>query len=157
NLHVVPTWPDLIPGINPNAYTVSIEHEGQPEDPWTQPMVDANNRLMQWLATQANLSYLAHHTLAGHNEIDPVDRPNCPGPNADLERLAFDANGGFDAVATAAAQAAQAQTLLVVDESGALYKFAQRNGGGCTLSAEFKFTVGDDPYVGQAFEQQIAY
>src|SRR6185437_10548693 len=34
---VSPTWTGIRPGVNPNYYTVGIEHEGKAEDPWPWP------------------------------------------------------------------------------------------------------------------------
>lgn len=31
---VRPSWSLIKPGVNPNFYTIGIEHEGQPEDIW---------------------------------------------------------------------------------------------------------------------------
>ena len=157
NKPVSPSWPDIVAGVNPNVYTISIEHEGFPADPWTQPMAEANNRLLQWIAAQTGLTYLPHHTLIGHSEIDPIDKPNCPGPQADLERIAFEANGGLDTAAEAALAAARARPWLAINPDGALYKFAQRNHYGCPLTAEYRFSFNTDPYVGQVFEQKVVY
>ena len=154
---VTPLWPGLLPGINPNSYTVSIEHEGYPEDPWTAPMYDANNYLLQWIAARTGLHYVPHYTLAGHDEIDPVDRPNCPGPNVDYERICLDANGGIDAVALAVSTEAQARSWLAINTDGALYKYAQRSSLGWPLTAEFRYTLGADDFVGQVFETAVAY
>ncbi|MGE5265381.1 MAG: N-acetylmuramoyl-L-alanine amidase, partial [Acidobacteriota bacterium] len=38
---VQPTWQDLQSPNNPNLYTISIEHDGQPEDQWTPEMYAA--------------------------------------------------------------------------------------------------------------------
>src|SRR5207245_1819480 len=99
-IRVNPSWPDIIPGVNPNLYTISIDVEGQPSDVWTSQMFDANVRVLQWIATQYNIKYIPHHTLIGHNEIDPVLRPNSPGPNVDYERLANEANSASSAIPT---------------------------------------------------------
>src|SRR5439155_27350913 len=111
----------------------------------------------QWIAAQTGLTYLPHHTLIGHSEIDPVDKPNCPGPQADLERIAFEANGGLDATAEGALAAARAAPWLAINQDGALCKFAHRSHYGCALTAEFRFSFNTDPYVGQVFEQKIVY
>src|SRR5258708_18197834 len=31
---VNPTWTLLRPGVNPNSYTIGVEHEGKPDDLW---------------------------------------------------------------------------------------------------------------------------
>ncbi len=93
---VRPTWTGLVPGVNPNLYTISIEHEGQPQDKWTAKMYEADIKLLQWLAQQCNFKYVAHRTLIGHNELNPADRPNDPGPNVNFEKIAQDANAGVE-------------------------------------------------------------
>ena len=92
---VNPSWADIVLGINPNRDTISIEHEGTPQDVWTDAMRAANTRLLQWLASQvpAFRPYTPHRNLIGHNEISPISRPNCPGPHCDLNERAAAANG----------------------------------------------------------------
>ena len=38
---------------------------------------------------------MPRRTLIGHFEIDPVDRPNCPGPNVDWNKTATEANASL--------------------------------------------------------------
>lgn len=98
---VKPTWQDIIAGVNPNWYTISVEHEGLYTETWTDEMYASNNRLMQWLALQFGsvngspfFPYVAHRNVIGHYEIDPVDRANCPGPTVNYIKIAADANSG---------------------------------------------------------------
>lgn len=98
---VRPAWPGLLPGVNPNGYTISIEHEGTFEEPWTEAMYAANNRLLQWIAQQTDLRYVAGRTLIRHADLDNIDRPNCPGPTVDLVRMAADATGAIIGAITA--------------------------------------------------------
>jgi N-acetyl-anhydromuramyl-L-alanine amidase AmpD len=98
---VTPSWQDIVPGVNPNWYTISVEHEGVFTDQWTSEMYAANNRLLQWLATQFGsidasplFPFVPHRNLIGHYEIDPVDRPNCPGPNVNYSKITADADAG---------------------------------------------------------------
>ncbi len=162
-----PTWQDIIPPYNPNLYTISIEHEGQPEDQWTAQMYDANNRLLQWIAAElgqsqapsAPLEYVPHRTLIGHYEIDPVDRPHCPGPNVDYERIAADANAALVSPEELAAvqEAALQAAWLPINTDSALYRFAHAHNLGCPQTDEFQFAVGSDPYISQVFNLGIAY
>jgi N-acetyl-anhydromuramyl-L-alanine amidase AmpD len=160
-----PSWSGLIPPYNPNLYTLSIEHEGQPEDHWTPQMYDANNKLLQWIAEQLGqrqgrpFRYIVHQTLIGHYEIDPVDRPNCPGPNVEWDRIAADANRVQPApdLAAAVQAAAQKLTWLPINTGSALYKFAQAQNLGCPQTDEFSFTAADAPYIGQVYNLGIAY
>jgi N-acetyl-anhydromuramyl-L-alanine amidase AmpD len=90
---VYPTWPDIVRGVNPNHYTISIEHEGFRDEVWTPEMDASNTRLLRWIADQLHMVYEAGHTLIGHCNIDPVDKWFCPGPHVDYARIAADANG----------------------------------------------------------------
>lgn len=87
-----PTWKDLLPGVSPNQYTISIEHEGFYQETWTPEMYTANNELLAWIADQFDLIWVPYRNLIGHYAIDPVDRANCPGPTVNLEKMAADAN-----------------------------------------------------------------
>ena len=160
-----PSWQGLQPPYNPNLYTISVEHEGQPEDQWTSPMYDANNRLLQWLARQLSavqsqpFQYVVHQSLIGHSEIDPIDRPHCPGPNVEWARIAADANAVLPpAGPTAAIQAAAQQlTWLPINTGSALYQFAQQHSLGCPQTDEFSFNAGEFAYIGQVYNLGIVY
>jgi hypothetical protein len=89
---VSPPWVNIIPQVNPNLYTVSIEHEGFPEDPRTPQMGDADVRLLRWIAGRLHLVYQPDRSLIGHRDIDPVDKGFCPGPQMDFAQLATAAN-----------------------------------------------------------------
>lgn len=182
---VTPTWVDIVAGVNPNAVTVSIEHEGHFQDPWTQAMYDANTRLLAWIASQTGLTYTAHHTLIGHMELNPIDRPNCPGPTVNYDKMAADANAASASVTTATTTAtatgattanvttasatalsdleravqteAQTHTWMPINTTAALYQFAQRNNLGYPQTDEFQFTVGADQHIGQVFNGGIVY
>ncbi|HZQ10557.1 MAG TPA: peptidoglycan recognition family protein, partial [Anaerolineae bacterium] len=65
-VQVKPTWPDIVPGQNPNFYTISIEHEGFYQETWTPEMYDANNQLLVWIADQFDLWYVPLRNLIGH-------------------------------------------------------------------------------------------
>jgi N-acetyl-anhydromuramyl-L-alanine amidase AmpD len=148
NKPVTPTWQDLVPKINPNAYTVSIEHEGFPADVWTEAMYDANNRLLGWLAEQFDLTYTPHRTLIGHCEIDPVGKPDCPGLNVEYDRIAAD---------LAATIAARKLTWMPINDHAALYQFAQANHLGYPQTDEFEFTFKNVSYLAQVFNLGIVY
>ena len=154
-----PTWMGLQPPLNPNLYTISVEHEGQPEDQWTQPMYDSNNRLLHWIAMQIDLTYVVHQTLIGHYEIDPVDRPNCPGPNVQWDRIAADANTAPTPpnVISMIQATANEVAKLPININSALYKFAQANQLGNPQTDEFQFSVGGATYIGQVFNFGIGY
>ena len=145
---IKPTWQDIIPRVNPNAYTVSVEHEGQSADNWTEAMYDANNRLLLWLAEQFDLTYTPHRTLIGHCEIDPVDKAACPGPNVEYARIAAD---------LAALIVARQLTWMPINDQAALYQFAQDNDLGYPQTDEFALTFQNEAYVVQVFNLGIVY
>ncbi len=91
-VRVSPTWQDIVPGQNPNFYTLSIEHEGFYQQTWTAEMYAANNALLVWLAEQFDIWWVPYRSLIGHYAIDNIDRANCPGPHVNLETMAADAN-----------------------------------------------------------------
>ncbi len=154
-----PTWAGMQPPLNPNLLTISVEHEGQPEDQWTPQMYDANNRLLQWIAKQINITYVPRQTLIGHFEIDPVDRPNCPGPNVDWNQIAADASGtpNPDLVLTEIQATANEVNKLSINTQSALYKFAATNQLGNPQTNEFQFAVSGNTYIVQVYNFGIVY
>jgi N-acetyl-anhydromuramyl-L-alanine amidase AmpD len=154
-----PSWMGMQPPLNPNLYTISVEHEGQPEDQWTPQMYDANTRLLQWIAKQINVMYVPRQTLIGHFEIDPIDRPNCPGPNVKWDQIAADANGAPtpDTVLTEIQATANEVHKLSINTQSALYKFAAGNILGNPQTEEFPFLVGADAYACQVYNLGIVY
>ena len=73
-------------GINPNKWTISIEHEGTAEDDKvpTDAQFDASTRLSAWLfrnrlftsgATDVDVD---RKHIIGHRDIAPIDRPDDP-------------------------------------------------------------------------------
>ncbi len=145
---VQPTWQNIIAKTNPNLYTVSIEHEGQSDEEWTEEMYAANNRLLVWLAEQFKLAYLPHRTLIGHYEIDPVDKANCPGPHVEYVKMTLE---------TTAIQAAQKLSWMPINDGAALYKFAQTKNLGYPQTDEFQVMVGGIKYFAQVFNLGIVY
>src|SRR5215475_7550090 len=47
---VNPNWSLLKPDVNPNFYTVGIEHEGMPEDIWPESQLAASSSLVREVA-----------------------------------------------------------------------------------------------------------
>lgn len=78
-------------GVNPNLYCVSIEHEGYDGD-LTQQQFEASvwlhryirdyiaDRYGQWFA-------LDDYHVIGHYQVNPVGKPDCPGPLFPWEQL----------------------------------------------------------------------
>jgi N-acetyl-anhydromuramyl-L-alanine amidase AmpD len=90
---VKPKWGGLRPGVNPNWYTVSMEHQGNPADAWTPAMFATTVAIMKWLAPIKGVAWWeAGKNLIGHCDISPVDRPSCPGPHCNFQALALAAN-----------------------------------------------------------------
>lgn len=81
-----PSWSLLKQGINPNLYTVGIEHEGKTGQGWTNEMYEAS----AWLIAQiCNRWQIAADTerIIGHHRINSVSRANCPGTGVDFAKL----------------------------------------------------------------------
>lgn len=69
-----------------NCHTISTEHEDETIDqPWTPEMIDATIRVKRWCLealTEAGIEMpVSIDMLAGHFQIDAVNRANCPGDN----------------------------------------------------------------------------
>lgn len=71
------SWDLLVPGVNPNLYTIGIEHEGGPADIWPDAQKQASAELVAAVAARWNISIDREHII-GHYQIDGVNRPNCP-------------------------------------------------------------------------------
>lgn len=93
-----PSWP-LYDGSNPNKYTLSIEHEGQPSEPLTEIQIEASIWLHKQLIAKWGIPISTSHII-GHYRIDSVNRPNCPGPNFPWERLLTDLKKGANLYST---------------------------------------------------------
>lgn len=68
-------------GINPNSFTISIEHEGVTPSAalYTGPMLETTIELHKWIAATVPTVKVEHGRLLGHFMIDNVQRPFCPG------------------------------------------------------------------------------
>lgn len=103
------------PGINPNRYTIAIEHEGWSGTPLTPQQLDASAHLCAWLLDRYGIPFDEDHLL-GHYEFDSVTRAGCPGWDR-AGWLAYEAavqrwlHAGPD-LATAVAMIQQAQQSL---------------------------------------------
>ncbi len=83
---LAPTWKGLSlhPGVNPNSWTIGIEHEGRPADVWTDAMYAASASLIRMLSEKWAIPLDRQH-IAGHHEI--YAPKVCPGPHCDLDKL----------------------------------------------------------------------
>lgn len=89
-LVVAPTSPlvtDYRKGINPNLYTIGIEHEGTRHSPWPSAMYEASVRLSADICRRRHITPDRVHII-GHREIR-ADK-SCPGDWLDLNRYVAD-------------------------------------------------------------------
>lgn len=77
-----PTWRMLKEGVNPNLYTIGIEHEGLPATPWSDAMLGASTQLAAAICNRWSIRVDRDH-LIGHREI--YARKTCPGSWIDLD------------------------------------------------------------------------
>lgn len=73
---VNPTWPLLKPRINPNFYTIGIEHEGRPDDVWPEAQLSASATLIGEIATRWGIPLDESHVIR-HHQIRASK--TCPG------------------------------------------------------------------------------
>jgi len=73
---VNPTWRLLRPHVNPNFYTVGIEHEGRAQDEWTDAQYAASAQLVLEIARRWSIPLDADHVVM-HREIR--GNKTCPG------------------------------------------------------------------------------
>ena len=93
---VNPTWTGLKKSaaggfVNPNFYTIGIEHAGRPNDEWTDAMYAASAELLRGVSQRyPNLNALTRANIVMHREIRA--NKSCPGFKADLDRLIREAS-----------------------------------------------------------------
>ena len=105
-LNGIPYWNlvDPVAGLSLlNARSITIEHEGlKPEEAWTDAMVEADILVKFWCLQELKREgypeiALDDDAIAGHHQIDPVNRPNCPGagrPKAQILARLIELLGG---------------------------------------------------------------
>ncbi len=91
---VRPTWANLRTGVNPNLYTIGIEHEGLATDIWTDDQYGASGRLIHEIGRRWRIPLDRAHVVM-HREIRASK--SCPGM-ADMNRLIAGAALVADAV-----------------------------------------------------------
>lgn len=77
--------------INPNLYSIGIEHEGTDGD-LTEKQLEASIWLHKFLASEVERIYKVKFKLdkkhvIGHFQVDPRRKPNCPGPKFPWTKL----------------------------------------------------------------------
>ena len=108
---VNPNWPLLKPRVNPNFYTIGIEHEGRPDDAWPEEQLSASAALIgqiasRWKIALDDLHVIRHHQIraskkcpGGWLEIPAVLKrvpASAPSTAAPLKAASSD-NGGMPA------------------------------------------------------------
>jgi N-acetylmuramoyl-L-alanine amidase len=73
---VNPTWKLLKPRVNPNFYTIGIEHEGRAADVWPEAQLSASASLMAGIAERWKIPVDTDHVIR-HHEIR--SSKTCPG------------------------------------------------------------------------------
>lgn len=71
-----PAWRLIKPNVNPNLYTVGIEHEGKADDVWTDAMKQSSAELVREICQRWQIPIDRNH-IVGHFEIFSK-KPNCP-------------------------------------------------------------------------------
>ena len=83
-----PTWIGLKPSgkmyINPNYYTIGIEHEGFDNAEWTDAMYLASSTMIREICQRWNIPIDRQHII-GHHEIYSLK--TCPGHKVSLNKL----------------------------------------------------------------------
>lgn len=77
-----PTAALVKPNINPNLYTIGIEHEGSESDTWTEQMKNASAELIHDICQRWQIPIDRKHII-GHYEIT-TRKPNCPAINKSI-------------------------------------------------------------------------
>ncbi len=77
-----PVWKLIKSNINPNLYTIGIEHEGKPDDVWTDAMKQSSTTLIRDICQRWQIPIDRDHVV-GHFEIFSK-KPNCPATNKSI-------------------------------------------------------------------------
>jgi N-acetylmuramoyl-L-alanine amidase len=110
-----PSWPLIkpMPGgvyVNPNFYTIGIEHEGFPDDTWPAAQVTASASLIAEIAGRWVIPLDRQHVIK-HHEIRYA-KP-CPGDQAPMDQLIQEAQHRLAAPVSAPAQVTALSNLNV--------------------------------------------
>lgn len=80
-----PTWNLIKTGVNPNLYTIGIEHEGKPDDDWTDAMYESSASVIATASQRWSIPLDRDHVI-GHYEIF-APKAYCPGRMIDFGQL----------------------------------------------------------------------
>jgi N-acetylmuramoyl-L-alanine amidase CwlA len=81
---VNPSWDLLKPNVNPNFYTIGIEHEGMPQDEWPAPQIATSAALVGDIARRWNIALDPLHVIR-HHQIRASK--SCPGDFITIEKI----------------------------------------------------------------------
>jgi N-acetylmuramoyl-L-alanine amidase len=84
-----PSWSLIKPAgsglyINPNFYTIGIEHEGNDDSIWTDEMYNISSSLIKEISKRWDIPLDRQHII-GHHEIYSLK--TCPGSKVDINKL----------------------------------------------------------------------
>lgn len=68
--------------VNPNLFTIGIEHEGKPQDAWTPEMIESSAFLIAEICLRWRIPIDRNH-IFGHYEINSM-KPNCPAKKREI-------------------------------------------------------------------------
>lgn len=85
-----PTWPALQPRVNPNFYTIGIDHEGRSGETWPEAQVQATAALIADVAARWSIPVDTLHVVP-HSAIRASAM--CPGPSGPIETVVSRAAG----------------------------------------------------------------
>jgi N-acetylmuramoyl-L-alanine amidase len=71
-------WLPAMLGVNPNVFTIGVEHEGRPEDKVSDAMVTASAQLVAEICKRWGIP-IDRSRIVGHREIYAAK--SCPGPD----------------------------------------------------------------------------
>ena len=132
-----PDWP-LLTGINPNYYTVSIEHEGYTGDVMTEEQYQATLSLHRWLIALLGLP-VTRDNIIGHYRIDSANKARCPGAGFPWDKLFKDLKEDGDVLSVAV-------LLFTKEDHWAGTDVAVRNGNCGMFVRPFDRTVPHDAW-----------
>jgi hypothetical protein len=80
-----PSWPMIKQGVNPNLYTIGIEHEGHTGDAWTTELLETSSSVIAEVATRWGIRIDADHVVSHASIYAP--KSFCPGSGVQLTNL----------------------------------------------------------------------
>lgn len=105
-----PSWGLLKPNINPNSYTIGIEHEGFTGEGWTEAMYQSSGQLIGEACRRWGIPLDRNHVI-GHHQINSLSRNNCPGAGVNWDKLLSIASNFYEDPAMIAELQAQIRNL----------------------------------------------